>query len=409
MYRAEAARPVERTRTIVAERGRILARDGTVLACDRPVLSLAMQYRWLEEPPDPAWLRHIARAHLTAAERRDSCAHGSRRKAGPRFSRSLHRRLAELCGVRLSEWQDRCRTIQSPRASALRSCESSRDRRSPRSAAKLEGNFVRRVMALIRRPQIVEWPDPQFHAASPDDFRGRAIAGPSTVRRLVAGCRRGDRGQARAISRRAALSAIVADPIPTACWRRICWVSFRQQRTPRHEEEQLADGAGRAGVERQYDAILRGAAGREVDTLDHHGQTITSRIVRSATAGQDLQLTLDSELQRTAETLLDAALARRLPELDTESDREKSGDADGSAAMSSNGGGAILAMDVRTGAILAAASAPRFDPASCPIGIRSAKHGAAIATRPTIHCSTAACKWRCLRARFSKRSRRLPC
>ena len=57
-------------------------------------------------------------------------------------------------------------------------------------------------------------------------------------------------------------------------------------------------------------------------------------------------LTLDPQLQRAAETLLDSALQRRAirPE------------------PAEPAGGAIVVMDVRSGAIRAAASAPRFDP-----------------------------------------------
>ena len=290
MYRAEAARPVERTRTILAERGRILARDGTVLACDRPVLSLAMQYRWLEEPPDPVWLRHTARSHLTAAERRNSERSAAEESRILALREALHRRLAGLCGVSLEPMARPLPDDSIPRASTVRSCESPRDCRSPRESrqSSLETSSAG-LVARVRGPQIVEWPDPQFHAASPDDFRGRAIAGSSTC---STACRWMPSRRSRPSPSNfpaCGSCAIVADRIPTARWRRHLLGFVSATADAEHEEEQLADGTGRAGVERQYDAILRGAAGREVDTLDHHGQTITSRIVRGATAGRDLR------------------------------------------------------------------------------------------------------------------------
>ena len=61
-YRAAAAEPMRRVRTIAAPRGKILARDGTVLADDRPEIDLALNYRWLQEPADPRWLRSMARS-----------------------------------------------------------------------------------------------------------------------------------------------------------------------------------------------------------------------------------------------------------------------------------------------------------------------------------------------------------
>src|SRR3989304_9534737 len=69
-FRSEAAKPLVRRQSLPGVRGRILARNGTVLAYDKKILALAVHYRWLEEPPDPQWLRWMARSRLSAAERR---------------------------------------------------------------------------------------------------------------------------------------------------------------------------------------------------------------------------------------------------------------------------------------------------------------------------------------------------
>ena len=111
-YRGETARPTVKSRTIPAARGRILARDGTVLAADRPLISLAVAYRYLQEPPDPHWLRAIARSRLAPRDRRrpERIADEEARLREERAE--LVRRLAELCGLSLDEWQARCRRIQ---------------------------------------------------------------------------------------------------------------------------------------------------------------------------------------------------------------------------------------------------------------------------------------------------------
>src|SRR5271169_1244021 len=49
-FREEALRPNHREKPLPAMRGRILARDGTVLACDREAAAVAVEYRYLEEP-----------------------------------------------------------------------------------------------------------------------------------------------------------------------------------------------------------------------------------------------------------------------------------------------------------------------------------------------------------------------
>lgn len=92
---------------------------------------------------------------------------------------------------------------------------------------------------------------------------------------------------------------------------------------------------GKTGLEKLYDGILRGTDGGlqfEVDARGRHLQVVR-RI--PSTPGNDIHLTIDRRLQSVAE----AGLAR-----------------------SGTGRGAAVAVDPQTGAILAMASAPGFDP-----------------------------------------------
>ncbi len=92
------------------------------------------------------------------------------------------------------------------------------------------------------------------------------------------------------------------------------------------------DLVGRAGAERAFDAQVRGVPGQkgiEVDALGHERDLLR---VEDSREGDHLYLTLDLALQRAAEDALGA-------------------DA-----------GAVVAMDPRTGAVLAMASHPAFDP-----------------------------------------------
>ena len=111
-YRAAAARPAEQQRVLPAMRGRILACDGTVLACDEPLTSLALDYRWLEGPPDPSWLRHLARSRLTSAERRRPERVAAEESQLLAEREELHQRLAVLCELTPGQWQLRCERIQ---------------------------------------------------------------------------------------------------------------------------------------------------------------------------------------------------------------------------------------------------------------------------------------------------------
>ena len=105
---------------------------------------------------------------------------------------------------------------------------------------------------------------------------------------------------------------------------------------------------GRAGLERQYEIQLRGRAGVIVDEIDLRGKVVASNAVQQTEPGSDIVTTFDPALQRTAETLLTQAIARRIAVDDAFSDNQS--------------GGAVVVMNIHDGAILAAASAPRFDP-----------------------------------------------
>ncbi|MGH7421880.1 MAG: peptidoglycan D,D-transpeptidase FtsI family protein, partial [Candidatus Rokuibacteriota bacterium] len=102
-----------------------------------------------------------------------------------------------------------------------------------------------------------------------------------------------------------------------------------------------ADGKGLAGVEHVWDAHLAGVEGRAVVERDALGREMTGTpiVLKPAVAGQGIMLTIDATIQYLAEKEVDAAWRRT---------RSKS-------AMA-------VAMDPRTGEILAMAIRPTFNP-----------------------------------------------
>ncbi|MDQ0380478.1 FtsW/RodA/SpoVE family cell cycle protein [Amycolatopsis thermophila] len=96
---------------------------------------------------------------------------------------------------------------------------------------------------------------------------------------------------------------------------------------------------GRAGLEQSYDAVLRGVDGQDCFTVDPVGEPVAQSTIRAPVPGADLRLSLDLPLQRYLTSTLAGALAT-----------EPHGAV----------GGAV-AMDPRTGAVLAMASLPSFD------------------------------------------------
>jgi penicillin-binding protein 2 len=92
------------------------------------------------------------------------------------------------------------------------------------------------------------------------------------------------------------------------------------------------DVAGKFGIERQYDQILSGSDGMRRVIVNSRGEEVGSLTTINAMAGNDLRLTIDLDLQMAAEASL--------------GDRP----------------GAVVALDPRTGEVLAMVSHPSFDP-----------------------------------------------
>jgi cell division protein FtsI/penicillin-binding protein 2 len=100
-----------------------------------------------------------------------------------------------------------------------------------------------------------------------------------------------------------------------------------------------ADGGGKYGVESVYDNLLRGQGGSTKAKRDSLGRLIDILSTDKSIAGKDAVLTLDYNLQFTVETKLREALEKYQADA-----------------------GSIVVMDPKTGAILAIAGAPSFDP-----------------------------------------------
>jgi|CXWL01.1.fsa_nt_gi penicillin-binding protein 2 len=109
-------------------------------------------------------------------------------------------------------------------------------------------------------------------------------------------------------------------------------VSPEQLEKPEYVDLHQGSIVGQYGVEKFFDRLVRGQAGQksiEVDAIGHEKRTV---VVEQPHAGDDLYLTIDARLQKVAENLLGEET------------------------------GAIVALDPRTGDVLAMASRPGFDP-----------------------------------------------
>jgi cell division protein FtsI (penicillin-binding protein 3) len=99
------------------------------------------------------------------------------------------------------------------------------------------------------------------------------------------------------------------------------------------------DNDGQAGIEYSYDSLIRGQAGLVRTLKNGRGEGFYSEVVREPTGGAALTLTVDEVLQHLAE--------RELAEAVRSSDARW---------------GSAVILDPRTGAVLALANVPTYDP-----------------------------------------------
>ncbi len=363
-FRAEAAEPLRRSVPVEGVRGRLLARDGTVLAYDRRTAALAVHYRYLEDPPNPRWLRVQARRRLPSADRGDPDRLAAAELEFRAELDDLAARLAELAGISGAEWSARTAAIQA-RVERI-AAEVNRRRRDhaveepPGDPEASPGSLPARIRAAIvetLRGAMDESPLGPVTIAEEVDYHVVVVDLPlAAVAEIETHPRR--YGGARIVygTRRTYPAGPTAAHV----------LGYLGAAGP----EDLLSGEyrgdariGRAGVERRYEPLLRGRPGVAVEVRDRSGRLVDAYRREEPGVGSDLVLTLVPPLQQTAERLLDdAAARRRLAE----------------GTVPEPAGAAAVVLDAQSGAVLAAASAPRFDPNAFE-GNRLAEVAAALA------------------------------
>jgi len=335
-----------------ARNGRILAADGLVLADDVMTYDVCVHYRWLEQPADPHWLRRQAWSRLSRSERRQSALVASELANVQARRDQLWHDLGELTNRSGEELQRLRREIQYRVESIWWSVNERREHvgrmSNPSGTGRTDWtsvllSWVQLSEALTQPPARMPLPplviqeQEDFHALLTNvdaDVAAEIEAHPERYPgvRIESHSRRSYPQRDLAAHLLGARTAIGAEA----------------------SADSRADAQGRSGLERQYDAILQGRRGRQRTVLDRHGDVLRTEVIEPPQHGRDVVLTLDPQLQRRTEQLLDAALDR-IP-----SENAAEDEAPGTARQPPQGG-CLVALDVHTGAVIVAASAPRFD------------------------------------------------
>jgi len=127
-----------------------------------------------------------------------------------------------------------------------------------------------------------------------------------------------------------------------------------------------SDMVGQEGLEKAFETTLKGKDGTKNVEVNAFGELVRVINETEPEKGKDIYLTIDLELQKTAETALEQAL--------TEIQKagkflSQWGDYDYGEAYKNANVGAVVALDVETSDVLAMASYPDFDPNLFAAGI----------------------------------------
>jgi penicillin-binding protein 2 len=117
-------------------------------------------------------------------------------------------------------------------------------------------------------------------------------------------------------------------------------VSEDELQSPEFARYDPGDVIGKFGIERQYNKTLMGVDGQRQVVVNYLGQVKRELERKPAVPGKDLQLTIDLDLQVVAEMAMEGK------------------------------NGAVVALDPRTGEILAMVSRPTFDPNKFAVRIK---------------------------------------
>ncbi len=120
------------------------------------------------------------------------------------------------------------------------------------------------------------------------------------------------------------------------------WEQYKQ-----NPDYSMDSEIGQSGLEAAFEEFLHGVDGIRVDTVTTAGELVKSEYTVEPKAGANVEVSIDINLQRAAEDGLDAVItALRANEGEDGDDAE---------------GGAVVAVDVKTGQVLTCASYPTYD------------------------------------------------
>ncbi|MDF1745919.1 MAG: penicillin-binding transpeptidase domain-containing protein, partial [Gimesia sp.] len=367
LFYSRFGQTTESFETIPSRDGRIVSIDGRVLAMDVEQFDLQMHYRWMEEPPNSRWLKQQALMLLEPLDRRNSDKVEAAKEQVLARRGQLWDELAQVTHMTPEELQASRQKIQQRIQTIIESVNERAEKKSAEtqpsevgveSKAKTKADEMMGVWKLLKetltRPprrsqkdRIVVREELNYHtiisgipremalaiSAHPEHFPGVNIQ-IATLREYP---------QKTVAPHEIGIRHRIDEKVLAA----------RKQRFPDGDPLDYREGdrIGKMGIERSYDRFLRGLRGLKRVVKNRQGEIIRTEVLREAKSGDDVVLTLNTQLQGEVQDLLDQTLEGLQQPADEKNE----------TSLEVSAGGCVVVLDVRTGAIVATASAPRYD------------------------------------------------
>lgn len=365
VYAAEFTRTSERFEEIPAPNGRILSSEGDILAEDVREYTLSIYYQYLADEPNPAWVKQQVRARLSTADRRRKSVVERTTQEFLEEREAMWQRLTQLPGLDPEE-------LHQAREAVASRMEVMRDKVLARQAATRQSRAAETTAEPVAaehwsqrvwQPVVQALSTPPERGSTPPLILKEELEYHPVARKIPAEVAR------RLIVQAADFPGVLIDQTTRREYpagdSAAHLIGYRRPLTQeefdqRHAQYpsgdplgyQVGEWVGRTGLEKHYERHLRGLNGKRKFVLNRRGQILSSEIVQHEQPGRDLELSLSAELQRSSEQLLDLALA---------GEQDASEKTETLLPTKPPQGGCIVVLDARTGEVVAAAAAPRFD------------------------------------------------
>lgn len=365
-FYSQFGKTTESFEPIPSRDGRIVSIDGQVLARDVEHFNLQVHYRWLEEPPNPRWLKRQALKLLESKDRRNKEKVESAKEKFLDRRQQLWDELAVVMQKTPDELKETRRKTQKRVETIIENVNQRADQAQSEIPVKeVASNFemekkqdhltafwklLKETLTTpprrIYKERIIVREELDYHTVVQGIPREIALA-------ISAHPERFPGIHIQVATRREYPQKTIA-PHEIGIRHRIDdqTLAARKNRFPEGDplDYEEGDRIGKMGIERSYDRHLRGLRGLRRVIKDRQGEIVRTEVIREPKSGDDVVLTLNTQIQGQLQNLLD----QTLDELGKNLEQAES-------TIEVSSGGCIVVLDVRTGAVVATVSAPRYD------------------------------------------------